>query len=159
MGDESPGVRNLAYREKAPIVAELASGAVVLPRGPPRVLLLHEREENRWSIPKGHVDPGESLEEAALREVREETGLRAPRLGPRLGEVSYEFFDPRRGTNVHKCVVYFLMTTRAVRVRPEAIFDEHRWVTFSEAQRMVHFALEREILRVASRKLALVPAG
>ncbi|MGI0068596.1 MAG: NUDIX domain-containing protein, partial [Thermoplasmata archaeon] len=55
------------FREGAPIVPELSSGAVIATEDGKKVLLLHEIAEDRWLFPKGHVDPGESLETAALR--------------------------------------------------------------------------------------------
>jgi 8-oxo-dGTP pyrophosphatase MutT (NUDIX family) len=138
---------NREYRPGAPIVAELSSGAVVV-RGA-TVLLLHERREDRWCLPKGHVDPGESLEAAALREVQEETGLEDVRLGPEVGEVSYRFFSPSRGLNVHKTGVYFLASSAAGSVRTEAIFDRFEWAPFDRAPAQVRYETDRTIVRKA----------
>ena len=114
--------------------------------GGDRLLLLHHRDEERWCFPKGHVEAGESLAEAARRELVEETGI--PDLVPseELGEVAYRFFDPGRGVNVHKSTVYFVARTASTRVRPEPLFDDHRWVTLAEARALVPYDSDRQVL-------------
>lgn len=146
------------YRADRPIVPELAAGAVVVHRGTGDVFLLHYRDEDRWGLPKGHVDPGESLEVAALREVREETGLREVELGPEIAEVSYRFYDADRGVNVHKATVYFLAATDQTDAEPEHLFDTVGWVSLPDAMKKVAYETEREVLAGAQARLAVGPA-
>ncbi|TLZ89458.1 MAG: NUDIX domain-containing protein, partial [Methanobacteriota archaeon] len=73
--------------------------------------------------PKGTLELGETDEEAAVREVHEETGLRVKLLRP-LTEVRYAFYWPPDGVNVDKTVAYFLAAPIGGRVRPEPGFDE-----------------------------------
>jgi len=145
-----PG-RNLPYRSGVPVVAEIAAGAVVLRRG--KLLLLHHSREDRWCLPKGHVDPGESLEQAAAREVREETGLSDVRLEREVGEVSYRFYSPAKAVNVHKTSVYFLGRSPGGRVAPEAIFDRFAWVPFARAVQLVPYDTDRSVLELARRRV------
>jgi 8-oxo-dGTP pyrophosphatase MutT (NUDIX family) len=146
----------LPYRPSAPIVAELAAGAVIV--GPRRsdeeVLLLHRPDEDRWCFPKGHVDPGESLVDAALREVREETGLSSVRLGDEIAEVAYRFYRPSEERNVYKVSVYFLGRDPDGEVRPEPLFDRCEWMPILDAVERMPFETDRTVLEAAERHLA-----
>lgn len=108
--------------------------------------MLHQRDEDRWCFPKGHVDPGESLRAAALREIREETGFSRIRIGAEVDEVSYRFYRPSTKVNVHKTVVYFLARTRELPARPERIFDRALWVDLANVARLVKFDTDRHVL-------------
>jgi len=146
--------RSEPFRPDAAIVPELAAGAIVIRGSDGRLLLLHERTEDRWCFPKGHVDPGESLAQAAVREVREETGLNDIALIEELCEISYRFYAPKVGHNVYKSTVYFLARTLAGEVHPESLFDRYEWVTLDLARQRVPFETDRRVLDQADRRLA-----
>ncbi len=121
-----------------------SSGAVVAsPEG--RILLLKRADEEIWCLPKGTVEPGETLEETAIREVREETGLRVKLLRP-LHEVRYSFYWPPEGTNYDKTVTYFLAEPVGGRLEPESGFDEARWVSRAEALRLLHWKNDKDVV-------------
>ena len=143
------------FQPSAPIVTELAAGAVVVgpESGGPRVLLLHLASEDRWCLPKGHVEPGESLLDAAAREVREETGIADVRLGDEIAEVSYRFYRPSERRNVLKISVYFLGRTARPEIRTEQIFDRFEWAGLDEARALVPYDTDRTVLDAAARHL------
>jgi len=109
-----------------------------------RVALVHRPEYDDWTLPKGKLDPGESFEEAALREVEEETGLRA-RLVRELPAVEYEV----KGRP--KLVRYWLMEVESdPGFVPNDEVDELRWVEPSEALELLTYERDREVVSAAA---------
>jgi 8-oxo-dGTP pyrophosphatase MutT (NUDIX family) len=111
------------------------------PDGEPEVLLVHRPRYDDWTIPKGKLDPGETHEAAALREVEEETGLRCA-LGRELASTSYH---DRKGRP--KTVRYWAMTPLDGAFRPHDEVDEVRWLSFPEAERLLTHGHDCEVLR------------
>jgi 8-oxo-dGTP pyrophosphatase MutT (NUDIX family) len=147
------------FRADRPGVPELAAGAVVVHEPSGEVLLIHHRKEDRWCLPKGHVEPGESVLEGARREVVEETGLDTVRLGPEVSTVHYRFYSGAKRANVFKTAVYFLGTSARREVRLEPLFDAFRWVPPEEALRLVPFDTDREAIRSAVRAVGAARAA
>jgi 8-oxo-dGTP pyrophosphatase MutT (NUDIX family) len=111
-----------------------------------------ERDSRTWTLPKGTPDPGETIEQTALREVAEETGLEVRITGP-LRSIEYWFVQS--GTRIHKTVHYFLMEpTGGSLDRHDREFDEVRWIGFDEAARMLTFETERDLVAHAADILA-----
>ncbi len=139
---------------------QTSAGGVVVRTGPggPEILLASRRTrkgELVWGLPKGMVEKGEQPEDAALREVREETGYTATIREP-LDDVSYWFVWD--GTRVRKTVHFFLM--RAVGGDPERHdheFDEVRWVPLPEALRLLTYPTERSIVERAAEMIERSP--
>ena len=111
------------------------------------------------ALPKGHIDPGENAEQAATREVREETGLEA-RLDQKLGDVKYVY--RWRGTTIFKEVAFFLFryesgvidqVTEAMRKE----VDRAWWLPLDEAPAKLTYPGEREMAGKA-RALLVPPA-
>lgn len=124
-----------------------SSGAAVLDsRG--RLLLLKRADEDIWCFPKGTLEGGETLAEAATREVREETGLEVTILQP-IHEVHYEFYWPPDDVNVRKTVSYFLARPLRGSLRPEATFSRAEWCKRAEALRRVHYKNDRDVVNAA----------
>jgi 8-oxo-dGTP diphosphatase len=120
-----------------------AGGVIVRGEDPPQVAVIHRPKYMDWSLPKGKLEPGESWEKAALREVEEETGYRCE-LGPELSDVSY--LD-RKGRS--KLVRYWQMQPREGDFAPNDEVDELRWVDLSGAEDLLHYEHDRELVREA----------
>ena len=124
--------------------------AAIRPRGRPSV----------WALPKGKIDPGESAVEAAVREVREETGVEG-RLVEKLGDVRYTYtatWEGAKGERIFKIVTFFLLTAGRGRIdeiddamRVEV--DEARWLPLDEAPRLLTHKGEREMVAKAIERL------
>lgn len=145
--------RSEPFRTDRPSIAELAAGAIVTEREGRRILLLHEVAEDRWCFPKGHVERGETLLEAARREIAEETGLSNLEFEGELGEAAYRFYDPRRDRNVFKTSVYFLAFSPDTRTKLEPTFDQARWETPPAAAKLLQFDSDQRMLAAAVRRL------
>ncbi|HEX5450433.1 MAG TPA: NUDIX hydrolase [Gaiellaceae bacterium] len=113
-----------------------AAGGIVVRDG--EILIVHRERYDDWSLPKGHVEPDETWEDAALREVWEETGLRCE-LGDYVGASEYDV----RGEP--KEVRYWLMTSDD-EAGPSNEVDAVRWVNLDDARSALSYARERALL-------------
>ena len=113
-----------------------AAGGIVVDGG--RVLLVHRPKYDDWSLPKGKLEPGESWEEAALREVEEETGI-ACELTGYAGTTRYEV------DRAPKEVRYYLMRPVGEALAQNEV-DEVRWVELSEAGLLLTHERDRLLL-------------
>jgi len=110
-----------------------------------------ERDAHTWTLPKGTPNLGETLEETALREVCEETGLTVRILSP-LDSINYTFVQ--RGTRIHKTVHYFMMEPTGGGFEcHDREFDEVRWISFDEAATLLSFVTERGLVSLAATRL------
>ena len=136
-----------------------SAGGVVYRTAPARteVALVHRLKPALWALPKGTPQAGETLEETALRETREETGLEVEIEQP-ISSIRYFFVRGR--TRFAKTVHFFLM-------RPvggdlslhDHEFDEVRWWPLEEAIELVTYPTERSVLERAAALLAVSPAA
>jgi 8-oxo-dGTP diphosphatase len=115
-----------------------AAGGVVVRDG--QVAVIHRPKYDDWTLPKGKLDPGEDFEEAALREVREETGLRCE-LGRELPSTHYEDSKGRP-----KVVRYWQMEPESGEFQPNDEVDELRWLSPAEASELLTFDRDRELV-------------
>ena len=122
-----------------------AAGGLVLrqrPDGGTEIALVHRPKYDDWSFPKGKLHEGEDFAQAALREVEEETGQRC-RMVRELPSVRYK--DP---SDRDKVVRYWIMEPLGGEFRPTDEIDEMRWVGLEEANRMLTYDHDRELLQL-----------
>lgn len=116
------------------------------------VALISVGEEPRWQLPKGLIGKGEPVEHAAMREVREETGLETEMVAP-LETVEYWYFSKSSGperVRFHKFVHFFLLRYRAGRTSDhDHEVNEAQWVEIGRAEQMLTFASEKKIVAQA----------
>ena len=113
------------------------------------VVLCGRRRLGTWNLPKGTPDDGETLEQTALREVREETGLEVELQDP-LGDINYWFVLPSEDARYHKTVHFYLMAERGGATEmhdPE--FDEVQWFSATEALKALTHPNEVEVVQRA----------
>ncbi len=128
-----------------------SAGGVVLRRGGDalEVLLCGRSADNLWVLPKGTPEADETLEQAAVREVREETGVEVE-LRSTLGDIRYWFSRPQEGVRYLKTVRHFLL--RPVGGDPslhDHEFDDVRWFPVQQALKLLTYENEARILRRA----------
>ena len=143
---------------RARATRETSAGGVVfrLEEGTPLFLLIRDSYAN-WGFPKGHVEHGESAEDAALREVREETGLGALSSCGLIDTIDWYFRF--RGRLIHKVCHFYLMRSDSSTTCPQRAegITACRWAPFPEAVALVSYANARTVLERADamvRRLA-----
>lgn len=124
-----------------------AAGGIIVrrtPAGRPEVAVVHRPGRADWSFPKGKLEPGESFEECALREVWEETGLHC-RLGRFVGHTEYRDRKDRP-----KVVAYWVMEIRAGAFVANEEVDDLRWVDLRAAGQLLSYDRDRDLLIVVA---------
>jgi len=109
-------------------------------RGRDKVAVVYREARGDWTFPKGKLDEGESFEEAALREVVEETGITAV-IRRFVGSTNYTH---RKGRP--KIVAYYLMEAISGEFAPNEEVDELRWVTLDEAGELLTWDRDQELI-------------
>ena len=123
------------------------------------VAIVSVGKPERWQLPKGIVDPGETPEVTALREVREEAGITATLVAP-LDTVEYWYVGHRGKQRVrfHKFVYFFLMEYQSGELSDhDHEVNEARWVSLEQAQTKLAFKGERQAVAQAAALLAQTP--
>lgn len=130
-----------------------SAGGVVIREigGVPHVLVIRD-PYRKWGLPKGHVEEGESVQETALREVGEETGLSEVELGSELVTIDWKF--RAGGEQIHKFATFFLMFSGQGEPAPERAegITEAKWVPLATAHRRISYHNASEVVKVAQER-------
>ena len=137
-----------------------AGGVVVRDRGGVHHVLLIRDPYQNWGLPKGHLEEGEDAPTAAIREVREETGLNGLELGPEVGSIDWYF--RREEILVHKSCSFFLMRSAGGDPTPQVAegITECEWFPIEQAMSRVTYQNARAMIRAALQHLEVkVPSN
>ena len=121
----------------------------------PEIAIVSVKPKLRWQLPKGIVDPGESPQVTAVREVREEAGIET-NLIKLIETIEYWYRSVKYGKPVryHKFVHFYLLEYKSGDVaNHDHEVEESRWVSFDEAIEMLDFKSEREVVEKAREML------
>jgi len=138
---------------KVPTKLQFSAGGVAFRKQDRQVdvALISVGADDRWQLPKGLVDKGESTEDAAIREVREEAGIDTE-IVTRIDKVEYWYFwkENRQRIRYHKFVYFYLLRYKSGDVRDhDHEVNEARWVAIDDAIEMLAFDSEKKIMEKA----------
>src|SRR3954463_8371887 len=153
-GGTKPGRRNRRRGRRLKTVDETSAGGLVLDADHRTAALigrLDRRGRLLWSLPKGHIEAGETAEQAAVREVAEETGIIGRVVAP-LGTIDFWFVAEDR--RVHKTVHHFLLQALGGELSDSDVeVTEVAWVPLDELESRLAYADERRLIRRATELL------
>ncbi len=126
---------------------EFSAGGIVYKKEQDGIYVLLIRVKNRWSFPKGNIERGESKEDAALREVKEETVIEGE-IVDFVGEEKYWY--QLHGEKIHKFVYFYLMKYKGGEIQPQKEeINEAKFVKIDEAFKLLTYDTDRNLLKKA----------
>ena len=143
-----PSLKKQPYAKR---VDEISAGGLVIDSSGTKGLLIGRidakdptREKLLWSLPKGHIEEGESPEQAAVREVQEETGIESE-INKSLGVI--EFWFMAGGKRIHKTVHHFLFKEKGGRITPQVSeVDDVQWFPLNEIVERLAYPDEKKLI-------------
>ena len=139
------------------VVREPTAGGIVfrrLPEKPTEVrILLIQDAKDRWTIPKGHIEEGETAKQTALREIREETGLSEVRLIGWLGKINFRY--RRQNSLVLMTTEIFLVeaVSKNPKLKPEAWMNGIKWFSTAEALDKIEYEDIGKLILLGMKKI------
>ncbi|MEY2732732.1 MAG: hypothetical protein RLZZ523_603 [Actinomycetota bacterium] len=148
---KNPQTQNRPKKPYAKRVDEVSAGGLVIDSTGTKGLLIGrldakdaKRERLLWSLPKGHIETGETPEEAAIREVREETGIES-QIDKSLGVIDFWFMAG--GKRIHKTVHHFLFKETGGKISPQVSeVDDVRWFPLEEIVEKLAYPDEKKLI-------------
>lgn len=153
------GIRNLALKRRPVIdevVKETTSGGIVFRRHGKNEdvqILLMQDAKNRWTIPKGHVEPGEEPRQTAEREIGEETGLKEMKVHSWLGKVNFRY---RRSHTLVLMTMHIYLVQglgESDKLHPEDWLNDIKWLPAAEAIDKIAYEDIGKLILVGLKKI------
>jgi len=133
------------------MISEHSAGAIIFFDNEKREFLIISNEKERWDFPKGHIEEGETPEQTAVREVKEETGLDIEFIDGFKEKIS--FFFKKGKELVKKDVIFFLAKAKSKNVTLSFEHIDYKWLNFEEALNKLTFKDSKNLLIKANQFL------
>jgi len=131
---------------------EVSAGIIIFKEKPKREYLLLHYQAGHWDFPKGNLEKKETNEEAARRELEEETGIKnVEMLNGFEQEITY--FYKKKGQLVHKTAIFFLGKIKDEKIKLSNEHKNYKWQTYEEALNTLTYDNAKELLKKAERFL------
>ncbi len=137
-------------------VEEETAGGVVFRRGKEGIeILMIQDIKGRWTIPKGHVEEGERIEETALREIEEETGLKYIKILDRLGKIDFRYrkFDKLILMTTHIFLIHAFKDSDNYRPEESEGIKDVKWFPANEALDLIEYDDIGKLFLIALKKI------
>ena len=132
---------------------EKSSGAIIFRKQGNNIFYLLLRYElGHWDFPKGHIEKGETLEETAIRETKEETGISDLKFIKGFKEW-FKYFFKYKGKNIMKIVTFFLAETKTEKIKLSFEHIGYKWLSYEKALDQLTFDNAKDILKKANEFL------
>ena len=149
-----PAAKPNTKKEAPRLTREFSAGGVILHgKGKDQKVLLIKDSYGRWSLPKGHIEKGETTAQAGLRECSDETGIPLKDLSivEKLGDVKYIY--QLHGKKIFKIVVFFLIESKTTALKHQWEVQDAQWFEPDEAYGKMEYANSKELMRKAIQKI------
>jgi 8-oxo-dGTP pyrophosphatase MutT (NUDIX family) len=148
-----PNPKSKIKNRKSKITHEHSAGFILFRQSPAGPLYLLLDYGKHWDYPKGHLEKSESPWQAAVRELREETGIRqVDRVTAFQQDMHYHFYSPKKG-RISKTVTYFLGQTRSEAITLSDEHKGHAWLPYDQALAKLTYKNAKDLLTAAHNAL------
>jgi 8-oxo-dGTP diphosphatase len=132
--------------QKDKVKFEFSSGGVVIDEKNFVLVIKTKNLKNQtvYTFPKGHIEKGETSQQAAVREVEEETGVK-PEIIKKIKDVEYWFYH--NGEKIHKKVTWYLMKPKEIKTNQNVEVDEVLWYNIKDVENILSYDSDKQLIK------------